>query len=77
VTLARRTLESTPDPQARAFPKAEGGWDPYEVWYTRVLLPRHRAELAAGRSRPVEAVFTAIEVASEARLIAPPAPARA
>jgi hypothetical protein len=77
MTLARRTIRSTAEPQGCASPEAEEGWDPYEVWYTRVLLPRRRAERAAGRPRPVEAVFPAIEAASEARLIAPPPPARA
>jgi adenine-specific DNA glycosylase len=25
----------------------EAGWDPYRVWYTRVMLPRSRVETTA------------------------------
>jgi hypothetical protein len=46
----------------------DGGWDPYEVWYTRVLLPRQRAEIALGQSRG-----TAVrEAAAHASAAVPP-----
>jgi hypothetical protein len=56
MTLARRKIGSTPDPQGRALADHGAGWDPYEVWYTRVLLPRRRTELAANPS-PIAAGF--------------------
>ena len=31
--------------------EAPGGWDPYEVWRTRVLLPRLEARVAPGTER--------------------------
>lgn len=78
MTLARRTVGSAPeDPQGSAFANDEGGWDPYEVWYTRVLLPRRRAELAAANPRPIAAVCRAGDAPPAAALIAPPARTRA
>jgi hypothetical protein len=32
------------------LPKSAGGWDPYEVWRTRVLLPRIEDATAAPRA---------------------------
>lgn len=75
MTLARRTVGIAPEPHERALPDDEAGWDPYHVWYTRVLLPRHRAELAAGTARPIAAVARARDdgAATAATLLAPPA----
>jgi hypothetical protein len=42
------TLIDRPSPAAEASKKAPetGGWDPYEVWRTRVLLPRLNDKVA-------------------------------
>jgi hypothetical protein len=34
-------------PKAAAPKEATGGWDPYEVWRTRVLLPRLEPRLTS------------------------------
>lgn len=71
MTLARRTVGSAPDPHGRALAGDDGGWDPYEVWYTRVLLPRRRAELAAADPRPIAAILRAGDAPTAAAPIAP------
>jgi hypothetical protein len=77
MTLARRTIGSAPDPHAPAFAPDDGGWDPYDVWYTRVLLPRRRAELAAANLRPIATACLASDATTEALLIAAVPPTRA
>ena len=56
-TAAGRTPVPAQAPLANAVPteparNAAAGWDPYEVWRTRVLLPR--VEDAAAAPRAVE-----------------------
>lgn len=43
------------DVRRHARPVDEQGWDPYQVWYTRVLLPRRSAERAASDARAIAA----------------------
>ncbi len=46
-----------PKPAAKALETVTGGWDPYEVWRTRVLLPRLEAQ-ETKRPEPKAATVT-------------------
>jgi hypothetical protein len=60
MTLAATTnknlvLHATLAP-APAAPKTQSGWDPFEVWRTRVLLPRLAEQRDNAPATPVPAV---------------------
>lgn len=58
---AARTAALIPVPipaKTEIAKEAPGGWDPYEVWRTRVLLPRlePRAAQSTDRPKPISAL---------------------
>jgi hypothetical protein len=46
--------EPTPDPRAdEGAPASTHGWNAYEVWRTRVLIPAHKSTMPAKQSAHV------------------------
>jgi hypothetical protein len=50
---AALTLASSTRPAREGAERPASGWDPYEVWRTRVLLPRlEEKQLAVAKEQP-------------------------
>jgi hypothetical protein len=52
ITKKNAPSADAPSSNGRAPTSERSGWDPFEVWRTRVLLPRLQSDLDQGKPTP-------------------------